>query len=131
MPSAAVRKVELRYRLYAKILDIAASLIHHAIPWGCVALVAYFGYRSVASLSGHDTFAQIAVKFWADFRVGEYVPYLFGASGIFYGVRNRKLRKDTIESMAAQIKKLEQQIDKRRSSSRLTPRGETRPEDKT
>jgi len=41
-----------------------------------------------------------------------------------------KLKKDAIERMAGRIKELETKMDPGRSSSRLTPRGETRSEDK-
>jgi p-aminobenzoyl-glutamate transporter AbgT len=130
MASAAVKQAEIRYRLYGRIIETTGSIIHRAIPWAGVALIAYFAYLSIRVLAGQETFARIVVRFLADFRVNEYVAYLFGIGGIVYGLGNRKLRKDNIERMAQRIKDLESLLDPRRSSSRLTPRGETRPEDK-
>ena len=124
-----LKKLELRYRLYGRIIEVIGVTIHRAIPWGGLVVIGYYMYRSVSALSGHTTFANIILRFLADFRVTEGVAYIFGLGGIGYGLRNRKLRKDQLERMARRVKELESQIDPRRSSSRLTARGETRPED--
>ena len=106
------------------------SIVHTIVPWTAAAVVAFFFYKSVISLAGQYTFAQIGVGFLGDFRVSEGVAYLFGAGGVVYGVKQTKLRRDNVERMAGRIAELEKQIDPHRSSSRLTPRGTTRPEDK-
>jgi hypothetical protein len=106
------------------------AVVHTVVQWGCAALVAYFFYLSVASLAGRYTFAQIGVGFLGDLRVSEGVAYLFGAGGVYYGVKRHRLHGDNIQRMAGRLADLEKQLDPKRSSSRLTPRGATRPEDK-
>ncbi|MDO8304072.1 MAG: hypothetical protein Q7T18_12620, partial [Sedimentisphaerales bacterium] len=54
----------------------------------------------------------------------------FGVCGIIYGDVERILRKKTIERLEDRIKKFELEKDPNRSTSMLTTRGETRPEDK-
>lgn len=54
---------------------------------------------------------------------------IFGVAGIVYGRRESKLRKDTVERLQDRNCRLEREIDPKRSSSQLTPRGDTRPED--
>lgn len=130
MTKAELRKLDIRYRLYGRFIEVTGQVVHRAIPWAGIVLLGYWGYLSIRVLSGQQTFAAIAIKFLADFRVGEGVAYVFGLGGIGYGIGNRKLRKDAIQRMAERIKTLESQRDPGRSSSRLTPRGETRPEDK-
>ena len=130
MADPGAKRAELRYRLYGKIIDTTGSVIYALIPWVGVICVAYYVHSSIKSLAGQRTLASIGIRFLADFRISEALAYIFGACGVGYGFMNRKLRKDNVERMAKRIKELEKQIDVRRSSSRLTPRGETRPEDK-
>ena len=106
------------------------AVVHTVVPWGAAVLVAVYFYRSVASLSGHYTFAQIGVNFLGDLRVSEGVAYLFGAGGVVYGIKRHRLQGDNVQRMAGRIAELEKQEDPKRSSSRLTPRGKTRPGDK-
>ena len=55
--------------------------------------------------------------------------FLFGSVGIAYGRGQSTLRRDAIERLHPYNRELENVIDGRRSSSGLTPRGQTRPED--
>src|SRR6266567_6653131 len=117
-------KAELRYRLYGRIIDVIGSVVNRAIPWVGVVFIAYNVNSAVRFLAGRTTFADVGIKFLADFRISEAVAYVFGGGGLLYGLRNRKLRKDNVERMTRRIAQLEAQIDPRRSSSRLTSRGE-------
>lgn len=121
---------ELRYRLKFRIVDMIGSSIHTIVPWGCAVLIAWIFQKSVLSLAGQYTFAQIGVGFLGDFRISDSVAYIFGASGVAYGLKRRKLLRDNIERTAKRISDYEKRLDGKRSSSRLTPRGTTRPEDK-
>lgn len=128
--SSRLRERELRFRLYTRLIEVIGLVVHRAIPCTGIVLVFFFLYLSARVLAGQQTFATVVVKFFADFRVRDALAYGLGLGGVGYGLRNRKLRKDSVEQMADRIKILESQIDVRRSSSRLTRRGETRPEDK-
>ena len=106
------------------------SFVHVLIPWVAAVLIANYFYRSVSSLAGQYTFAQIGIRFLGDFRISEGLAYLFGAGGIFYGIQRHRLQQDIVERTAKRIADLEKLLDQQRSSSRLTPRGTTRPGDK-
>jgi len=122
--------LELRYRLWFRVVDLIGSSLQMAIPWAALVLVVYFGKEMVSSLSGRYTFAEIGVSFLGDLRISDAAAYIFGAGGLAYGVKRRKLQGDNIERTAKRIKELEERLDANRSSSRLTERGRTRPEDK-
>ena len=100
------------------------------IRYGFCALIAFFGYRAINVLSGQYTFADIAVRFVANIKVGAAISYTVGGGGIVYGFLQKKLRGDAIKKMALHIKELEEILDRNRGSSGLTDRGGTRPEDK-
>ena len=100
-----------------------------AIPWVGAVAIAYFLYLSVDSLSGRHTFADIGFAVLADVKISEAIAYVFGAGGVLYGYKYRRLKGDNVERTAERIAELETRLDPDRSSSRLTPRGETRPED--
>jgi len=106
------------------------SVIHTVVPWTAAILIALYFEKSVSSLAGQYTFAKIGVGFLGDFRISETFAYIFGAGGVVYGIKRRRLHQDSVERTAQRISDLEKQLDPKRSSSRLTPRGKTRPEDK-
>ena len=110
---------------------MVGSVLNAIIPWAGAGIVAFYLYSSVATLAGRYTFAQIGVSFLGDFKLSEAFAYLFGTGGVAYGLRQRKLRENNIERMAARLSAYETVQDPKRSSSRLTPRGQTRPEDGT
>jgi hypothetical protein len=127
--SKAQLETELRLVRRGRTVDALAAVAKDALRWGGIVLCFYFLYRSVAVLSGKTTFADIGIRVLANLRVSEAAAWIFGASGVGYGVRQRSLRRSTIERLSGRIQELERGIDPRRSSSDLTPRGETPPED--
>lgn len=106
-----------------------ASVINTLIAWSGAVLIFYFAYLSVKSLAGRVTFADIGIRMFGGIKLSEAVAGLFGVGGAIYGLRQSKLRKDTIERLQSRIKTLERALDPDRSSSGLTPRGETHPRD--
>lgn len=105
------------------------SVLNNLIKWGGLFGISFCAYLSVTALAGTTTAADIGIKFLADVRVSEAVAWIFGGSGVAYGLRQRKLRRDTVERIQPRVEGLEKQIDPGRSSSKLTKRGETPPED--
>jgi hypothetical protein len=112
-----------------KKIDAIDANVRLLIRYGFLAIVAFFAYRAVNILAGQHTFADLGVKIFADVRIGNAIGYAVGGGGIAYGARQRKLRGDTIQKMGKRIKELETAVDPNRSSSGLTERGHTRPED--
>ena len=54
---------------------------------------------------------------------------IFGALGVLYGRAQARLRKNMVERYQPYKEMYEKEVDSKRTSSDLTPRGETRPED--
>lgn len=111
-------------------VDAWVAILTTLTKWGGFVLIARYAYLSVAALAGKETLADIGIQFLSDVRVSEALAWLLATSGVVYGYRQRKLRRDTVERQHGRIEELERRVDPKRSSSRLTPRGETRPEDR-
>ncbi len=120
---------ELRYTFYLRILDLLGQVFSLAIPWGSLVLIAYLMSGSISSLAGKHTFAEIGIKFLADINIAEAVAYALCGGGVFYGIKQRNLRRDTIQRLSGRIQILETQKDQNRTTSGITQRGTTRPED--
>jgi len=68
--------------------------------------------------------ANISISIW-----DEVLGAVFGGGGVWYGYKEKNLRKETVERLQKRVKELELLIDKNRSSSELTPLGNSNPED--
>lgn len=117
--------MRVRIRKIDQIFDTIRTLIKYGVLLGCV----YIVRGMVHDLAGRYTFADIGIKFLGDFKISETFSYIFGGGGILYGQRQRKLRKDKVQELSLKKEQLEKIIDTQRSSSRLTSRGNTSPED--
>ncbi len=84
---------------------------------------------SLYLLAGKDTNANIVISFLAKITIRETLAWT--GTGVCYllFLKERKQRKDVIESKDKRIKDFESYFDKNRSSSGITPRGETNPAD--
>jgi hypothetical protein len=122
-------ETELRLLKSAKRSDAIVLLGRDFIKYGGYVWMAYYAYLSIDALAGNVTFASIVIDVLGSTGISVALGWLFGVVGITYGLFQRKLRKDVVERLAGRIKKYEMEKDKRRSSSRLTERGDTRPED--
>lgn len=109
--------------------DVRGNNFNNLVKWLGLSFIAFMGFLSINSLSGNYTIAEIGIEFASSFKVNTAVSYVFGLSGVLYGLFERDLRKRTIERMSKRTTELELSIDPNRSSSNLTPRGNTRPED--
>lgn len=128
-PQPGRSKASLDYAVRIRIIDTIDANLRLLIKFGLLAVIALFGYRSISVLAGQHTFADIGVRFLSDIRLGTSLGYALGAGGLYYGRKQKKLREDTIQQLAPRIKELETLRDANRSSSGLTKRGHTRPED--
>lgn len=90
----------------------------------------YFVSHAIEALAGKQTDANVIVNFLTKFEVSVVLGWAAGGCGLAYGRSQRKLRKAAIERLSGRIQELETQIDPSRSTSRLTPDGDTNPEDK-
>lgn len=125
----AVVNEQLEQTIRIKKIDAVDANLRLFIRYGFLAVVAVCVYLSIAVLAGKYTFADIGVRFLGDIRIANSFGYAVGGVGAVYGRRQKKLREDTIQKLSPRIKELETALDARRSSSGLTERGRTRPED--
>lgn len=119
-----------RARHISQLIDVVGSIVHRLIPWGGLVLVSYFWTSAITTLAGKHTIADIGIRMLADVKISEAVAYILGLGGIGYGIGQRKIRRDTIEREHRRVQELERRLDPNRTSSMLTLRGTTRPEDK-
>lgn len=101
-----------------------------AFKWGAVSWIAYCFYLCILALAGKTTLAEIIIRFFANIGVSESLAYVLGGGGLIYGIRERRLRQRTVKRLQPRIQQLEEIIDPKRSSSGLTPLGETDPRDR-
>jgi hypothetical protein len=111
-------------------IDGIVSTVQYGIMWFSLVGIAAFFYLSTKSLAGHYTFADIGIKVIGDFKISEGLAYLFGAGGLGFGLTERRLRRKTTERFANRNAALERLVDPDRTSSHLTNRGTTNPEDR-
>ena len=92
-------------------------------------MVTYFGvFRPIHDLAGHNTQASFGMALLADIRPSEIVSYLFGLAGWIFGLNAQRLRRNVTERLTDRIAQNELQKDPHRTSSGLTKRGKTPPE---
>lgn len=129
-PTRADLEAELRVMRRQRNGGAIASVVNNLIRWAGVVAIAGFVYLSIDSLAGETTSADIGVRIIGNIKLSEVFAFLFGGGGVAYGLRQRTLRRSTIERLQARIKKLEEKKDPARTSSGLTPKGDTHPNDK-
>jgi hypothetical protein len=106
-------------------------------PWA-------FGWLSVRELAGKVTVANMSAKVESEslkeaiielvqketgWVTACFMLALLAIAGLVYGKRQERLREDTVERLADFRRLFEESLDNKRSSSKITPRGLTRPED--
>lgn len=107
------------------------GLTVRTLVWaGCVAFIAHCVKESIQALAGRNTETDILVQFLSRAEVSEALAWLLAGGGSLYGYGQNRLKKRTTESLTKRITQLERMVDPSRSTSGLTPRGETRKEDK-
>ncbi|HWQ32295.1 MAG TPA: hypothetical protein VNQ79_05380 [Blastocatellia bacterium] len=108
-----------------------SNVLNNLIKWSALVLLGiYCGRPAIEALAGKETEANIAIKILGNLSIREGISYAAAAGFGAYGMYQRRLRRKTIERQHDRVAKLERQHDPKRSSSRLTKRGETNPNDK-
>lgn len=132
MADKSKKELQVENRMLRKFSQTQAwALISvSALKWGATAWIAYCFYLSVLALAGKTTIAEIAARFVANIGISQSLAWLLSGGGVAYGIRERKLRQKTVKRLQTRIQDLEKRIDPKRSSSELTPLGETHPRDR-
>ncbi len=123
-------EAENSYLRKARIADGIIQVALAAVRYGALIVVGYWGLEAIRALAGSSTFADISVDFLTEINVSVALAWSVGVFGGVYGYKQRHLRRNTVERLQGRIRELEAMIDPQRSSSKLTTRGDTRPEDR-
>jgi hypothetical protein len=107
-------------------ITVKGNVASQAIRWGGMVAICVCGVLCIHYLSGRNTIATITIDVLAKF----YLPWIGAAGGIIYGKAQEKAKRDQLQKDSKRIAELEKRIDANRTSSNLTERGQTRPEDK-
>lgn len=129
LPPEQPPRTELAYHLSFKRLDALVVFCREAFKWGAIVILGRYGYLSIAALSGHQTFADIAVGFLGNLKISDGIAYLLAGGGVAYGVGQRQMRRRHIKRNVENKNELERILHPGRTSSNLTDTGTTRPGD--
>jgi hypothetical protein len=125
------RQLELRYQLRFRIIDAISRALDQLIPGAAGVLIVYFGiYRPVHALASKQTLALFGFKLLVDTRPNEMISYLVAFLGWMFGINAQRLRRNTTARLTYRIQELERRLDPNRTTSGLTPRGQTPAEPK-
>lgn len=120
------RELELRYQLRFRITDTVSKALDQLIPGATGILIVYFGiYRTVQELTNKQTLALFGFSLFADLRPNEMIAWLAVFVAWIFGINAQRLRRNTTARLTGRIQELEQRLDPNRTTSGLTPRGQT------
>lgn len=122
----AIRQLELDHELKIKRLDVLSNALDRIFPFLTILGFTIFGiYLPAEALAGKTTFANIGINVLGGLTITNSVSYVFGISGIAYGLRAQRLRGSVTARLTERGRALEERLDPKRTSSGLTPRGQT------
>jgi hypothetical protein len=114
---------------FLSIVDLCSRTFTQLVKWGGITSCFYFAYKAIASLSGNDTIANVAVTFVTDLKINQWLCYLIATVCGGWAFGERRLRRKRTTALHRRNKELEKLINKNRTSSSLPPDGGTRKED--
>ncbi len=127
--SRAALEAENKLLRKYKVSESIANVMNTVIKWSALVWIVKYGYLSILALAGQITKADLGVNLLANEAFAKVVAVIFAFGGIGYGLNERRLRKNTVEGLSSRVQELEGMVDESRSSSQLTPRGDTHPKD--
>ena len=131
----ATSKTDSEVRLSYKRIDALVTIVKTLCVYGWPVWCMYFVYKIALVLAGKTTLASfamsLAVSVLGNDRVMKSIYLIVTGGSIAYGVGQRRLRRREIERHTERPRRLEMAMDRTRTSSGLTSRGTTRPEDQT
>jgi hypothetical protein len=124
-------KDELDAQVEIHRIQAKAAVITTLIRWAGAVALGFWAFKSIDVLAGRSTLAAIGVtlKALGKVYISEAVAWLFGMGGVGYGLVQRRLRHSVIARLSPAVRDREKVIDPKRTSSQLTERGQTKPQD--
>ena len=118
-----------RFQLWMTAINGIVNVLRAAVIAVAVVAVAYYASRVFIAFAGKKTDALIGIQLITSIKLDRWVAYIVAIMGGTYGLRQRHLRRTSIERTTKRPIELEQRMDPNRTSSGITPRGTTRKED--
>lgn len=113
--------------------DAIVKIVSLVIQWGALVLIFWISAPAlkvaVVALAGKKTVANFTFEWLMSKHATPVLSFVISVGSIVYGVKQSRLRRDTIKRFHKYQLKYETEIDPGRSSSELAPTGDTRKED--
>lgn len=119
-----------RYRLFSRVIDGVFAFGRTGLIVLAAIVLGKYARDVLIAFAGKETAANLALSLIVKLQADRWFAYLFGAAGAGYGVVERQLRRRNIKRLTARTEELEKRLHPARTSSGLTPKGKTRPEDR-
>ncbi len=126
---ASQNEREARILQYQILADAVSKTLQSLFKWDSLFGCVYYTMDMLKAYAGKTTWADVNFAAAVNDHLASVLGMVFGISGVWYGHRERKLRKDTMERLHRYQRRYEESRDPGRTSSRLTRRGDTRQED--
>lgn len=114
-----------RFLIVVKIFDFLSKIVTLAAIW----VVCRYGYFSIKELAGKTTIADFFFQYFTRESRSHWLPWILVIIFFVWATLERQLRLKKVASMQNHIVELEKRLDPNRTSSMLTHKGETNPED--
>jgi hypothetical protein len=125
---ASIERLKVQRR-YDAIVRLGGLLIGRGFKWGFFGWLVWQCQIAISAMAGKTTLTSLIVSLGANVSVLVTTSWAVTVGCIVWVFFERRLRKGTVERLTLRIKDLELGLDRGRSSSLLTTRGDTRPED--
>lgn len=122
-------EAERTFGQHARNISAVVNVCKYLIRYGAIVWVVYYIYLSVVALAGQTTLAALGIHVLGDISISQALAWLLGGAGTLYGLNERRVRKSTVAKLQPRIIELERGYDPGRSTSSLTLRGDTNPDD--
>jgi hypothetical protein len=96
------------------------------VMWLGIGWCAHEFAQAFIAYAGKNSLADLTLRVLANVSVVWELSFTLSGISVSLYIRERKLHRDTRERLTARITELELKIDPTRTSSHLTPRGQTR-----
>lgn len=105
--------------------NVLGKLVTSAMKYGFLGYMVFCLKESFVAFAGHQTTANIGITLLADLKLPQWFGYVFGGSGIGYGLGERYVRRKSIKRLSSRNNELERMINQDKASSMLTEYGTT------
>lgn len=126
-PDVSEQELQRKHERFLAVVVLLTQLGASFFRWGGVLAALYVSIAlPIKYSSGQTTVITYVVQWVTDLQAHIVLPWIAGASGLAYGWQQRRRRVSERAERDARIEKLELGYDPNRTSSELSPDGESR-----